>query len=700
MILKSLTLKNYRKFKDVTIEFPDGVTGVVGLNGVGKSTIFESVAFAIYGYVAARTSVDQIKRQGAAHSDSCFVELEFIFEGDNYKIVRQLSGKALTASAVATVNGKIVATGAETVSNYFQNKLGMDFRSFFTSIFAKQKELNSLSQMVASERRPLILKMLGIDSLDDVIKEIKSDKKEKDNLIERLNHELVDENGKDKISFYKEEITKLEKKQKENKLSIKTTKNKIQILKKELEKLLEDFKKNKNEYEKIKNKKEILTEKKILFEEKEGILKDIKNLSLEIQERQKNIEQQNKKLENFKDVEKQLESTKKRLDELYLEIEELVKKIEQKKTIVSGVKKEINEIDLKNKKILELGPKAKCPTCERVLAEQYETLLKKFNEEKKNKENEVLIYLKEVSLLEEKKDKLLREEQAFEKKRNYLENQFQEITKIQTTIKNLSKELEKEKNNLKSKQQRLKERESIKFDINEYNKIIHETEMFYNKYQESLEKKDNKKDELNTVNLELQKKESDDKLITQNINSFKEKIQELQRYLTKIKQEKISSNNLAMLSEVMSDFRTHLISRIRPILASYSSDFFRQLTDGKYSELELDENYNILVYDNGNAFKIERFSGGEEDLANLCLRLAISEVITERAGGVFNFIILDEIFGSQDIYRRQNILKALNSLSSKFRQIFLITHIDDVKNDMENIIFVYENEDGTSSVKI
>jgi exonuclease SbcC len=82
------------------------------------------------------------------------------------------------------------------------------------------------------------------------------------------------------------------------------------------------------------------------------------------------------------------------------------------------------------------------------------------------------------------------------------------------------------------------------------------------------------------------------------------------------------------------------------------------------------------------------------------LRLAISEVITERAGGIFNFIILDEIFGSQDIFRRQNIMKALNSLSSKFRQIFLITHIDDLKNDVENIIFVNENEDGTSSIKI
>jgi len=150
----------------------------------------------------------------------------------------------------------------------------------------------------------------------------------------------------------------------------------------------------------------------------------------------------------------------------------------------------------------------------------------------------------------------------------------------------------------------------------------------------------------------------------------------------------------------MSNFRTYLISRIRPTLSYYSSDFFSRLTDGKYISVELDENYNLMIYDNGEFYSIERFSGGEEDLANLCLRLAISEVITERAGGAFNFIILDEIFGSQDLFRRQNIMKALNNLSSKFRQIFLITHVEDVKNEMEHILSVSENQEGISNIKI
>jgi len=172
MILKTLTLRNFRKFKNATVEFPDGVTGVVGLNGVGKSTIFEAIAWVLFGSVAARTSADEIKRKGAINSDPCRVELDFIFEENNYRVVRDMTGKSLTTSATATVNGKIAATGAETVTKYVQKKLAMDFKSFFTSIFAKQKELNALSTMIASDRRPLILRMLGIDSLDEIIKEI------------------------------------------------------------------------------------------------------------------------------------------------------------------------------------------------------------------------------------------------------------------------------------------------------------------------------------------------------------------------------------------------------------------------------------------------------------------------------------------------------------------------------------------------
>ena len=149
----------------------------------------------------------------------------------------------------------------------------------------------------------------------------------------------------------------------------------------------------------------------------------------------------------------------------------------------------------------------------------------------------------------------------------------------------------------------------------------------------------------------------------------------------------------------MIGFRSHLISRIRPALSSYASSFFQDLTDGKYQEISLDEQYNMLLFDEGTSYAIERFSGGEIDLANLCTRLAISEVITERSQGVFQFIILDEIFGSQDAIRQQNIMEALYRLSSKFKQIFLITHVEDVKHHMRYVLQVEESE-GISSIQV
>ena len=700
MIIKTLVLKNFRKFKNAAVEFPDGVTGVVGLNGAGKSTIFEAIAWVLYGSVAARTSADEIKRNGATHSDPCRVELEFVFEDDSYRIVREMSGKNLIASATATVNGNIAATGAEVVSNYVQKKLGMDFKSFFTSIFAKQKELNALSSMIASERRPLILKMLGIDSLDDVVKEIKSDKKDKDTLIERLSQDLVDESGKEKIDTYKDEIKNSEKQKEEIDRIIKQSKENILTFKKELKTLEKNYLDSKKEYEKINERKEKLAEKKTLFENKKKLQDETKNLKEKIAERQKIIEKEKKKLSSFKNLENNVKSTEKRLNEIGAQIEKSVKKIERKKTLAVRIKKDISDIDSKKKNIEKLGPSAKCPTCDRILGNQHNKLLKNFDEDKRKKEKEMESFLKDVKKEQEEKDKLSREQQARLKKRNYLLTQLREKEKIDTTIENISAEVKREKSEMESKDRELRKIGVVAFVIKEFETVKKQVDEFYKKYQSSLDVFGEKKDLLAGLNLDLEKKEGEKKLLSQEIKNLKEKISQLDEFKKQIKDEKKAVHYLGMLSEVMVSFRTYLISRIRPTLSSYSSDFFERLTDGKYRELELDEDYNLLVYDNGNAYGIERFSGGEEDLANLCLRLAISEVITDRAGGVFNFIILDEIFGSQDLFRRQNIMKALNGLSSKFRQIFLITHVDDVKNDMENIITVLEEENGESKIKI
>ncbi|MDD1771769.1 MAG: hypothetical protein LUQ09_02500, partial [Methanomassiliicoccales archaeon] len=157
---------------------------------------------------------------------------------------------------------------------------------------------------------------------------------------------------------------------------------------------------------------------------------------------------------------------------------------------------------------------------------------------------------------------------------------------------------------------------------------------------------------------------------------------------------------LNRLGCVMKGFKENVISRIVPTISEVSSDLLTQLTDGKYGGMRLDDEYQMYIYDQGEEHPLERFSGGESDLANLCVRLAISRMIMERSGSQMNFLVLDEIFGSQDQSRKRNILETLGQLQKQFRQILLITHIDDVKDNVTAVLKVTEKEDGSSVVTL
>lgn len=151
------------------------------------------------------------------------------------------------------------------------------------------------------------------------------------------------------------------------------------------------------------------------------------------------------------------------------------------------------------------------------------------------------------------------------------------------------------------------------------------------------------------------------------------------------------------LDRAYSDMRTDLNMQLRPEISELASAFLTELTDARYSELELDESYNVIVLEDGIPKPV--ISGGEEDLANLVLRLAISQMIAERAGQAFSLLILDEVFGSLDESRRHNVVELLRRLHDRFEQVILITHIDAVREGLDQVITVrYDEETGASRV--
>ena len=152
------------------------------------------------------------------------------------------------------------------------------------------------------------------------------------------------------------------------------------------------------------------------------------------------------------------------------------------------------------------------------------------------------------------------------------------------------------------------------------------------------------------------------------------------------------------LDRALTDLRTELNSTLRPDLSDLASGFLRDLTNGRYTELELDEDYAATLLDDGDPKSV--ISGGEEDIANLALRLAISQMIAERAGQPLSLLILDEIFGSLDEDRRAAVVDLLRSLADRFPQVILITHIDSVREGFDRVVRVgYDLANGVATVR-
>ncbi len=140
------------------------------------------------------------------------------------------------------------------------------------------------------------------------------------------------------------------------------------------------------------------------------------------------------------------------------------------------------------------------------------------------------------------------------------------------------------------------------------------------------------------------------------------------------------------LDRALTDLRGELNATLRPDLSDLASAFLRDLSNGRYTELELNEDYGATLLEDGDPKAV--LSGGEEDIANLALRLAISQMIAERAGQPLSLLVLDEIFGSLDEDRRSAVVDLLRSLADRFPQVILITHIDSVRDGFDRVIRV------------
>ena len=166
MIIDRIILKNFKRFRHQEIRFKDGITGILGNNGTGKSSIVEAIIFALYGVQSTGISADYIVSSFASQKEKCEVRLDFRIGGDEYTVLRTFKkGKTVQHDATFHKGGKLLATGVSQVEAEVRRTLGMGPVDFRNTVYAAQKDLLTLLENTPGKRKEWFLRALGIDYL-------------------------------------------------------------------------------------------------------------------------------------------------------------------------------------------------------------------------------------------------------------------------------------------------------------------------------------------------------------------------------------------------------------------------------------------------------------------------------------------------------------------------------------------------------
>ncbi|MBR6088312.1 MAG: SMC family ATPase [Anaerolineaceae bacterium] len=134
-----------------------------------------------------------------------------------------------------------------------------------------------------------------------------------------------------------------------------------------------------------------------------------------------------------------------------------------------------------------------------------------------------------------------------------------------------------------------------------------------------------------------------------------------------------------------------LIEQAVPEIQEQANEVLQQLSNGTMSlqlntqgayksrKDEVKETLDILIQDAYGVREYEMFSGGEAFRINFSIRLALSRLLSQRAGSRMQILVIDEGFGSQDEEGRARLTEAITTVQDDFEKILVITHLPELK---------------------
>ena len=149
-------------------------------------------------------------------------------------------------------------------------------------------------------------------------------------------------------------------------------------------------------------------------------------------------------------------------------------------------------------------------------------------------------------------------------------------------------------------------------------------------------------------------------------------------------------------------FKKIIYAANRRLVRMTNGEFILQCRDvknlGNQGQAGLDLDVYHMLTD--SVRDVKTLSGGESFMASLSMALGLADIVQNAAGGIrLDTMFVDEGFGSLDDMARDQAIKVLNELAGNDRLVGIISHVNELKEQIDTKIIVTRTEKG-SKIKI
>ena len=145
-------------------------------------------------------------------------------------------------------------------------------------------------------------------------------------------------------------------------------------------------------------------------------------------------------------------------------------------------------------------------------------------------------------------------------------------------------------------------------------------------------------------------------------------------------------------------FRQIIHEANKRLLTMSGQQFMLKLKEENNIGKRSNEGLDLAVYHfvTNSERDVKTLSGGESFMAALSMALGLSDIVGRNAGGIqMDMMFIDEGFGSLDANTRQTSVEVLKQLTDGKRMVGIISHVTELKEQMEHKLVVTRTDKGS-----